>query len=530
MMMAATAAFAIIACNQVDLPQNQEARLDLQVRTGIATRGVITEKTLPSGSSVGLFVTDDSNVTYDGVSVANIRYTGTGEGDSQAWAADEDIMLSATKGTLRGYYPYSESISDLTAIPVEATSDIQTDWMYATPVANLNNRNFTAMMIMNHALAGVRLSLVKGSYNGVGEITSVSFSSDGAATSAVLNATDGTLSSITGAGASYTSNETFSLAAEKKSFDFITVPAGVEAPISLSVMMNGMEMIAEIPAVKLQSGKIYEYIVEVAAEGLLLQGLNVIDWNKIDKGTLELQPDNGGSTEPDPTPEPGEPDTPSNPDIDFDGTVPDPFVEWARIQHKDGTLYTAEEWLAAESAGTVTDADANGVAVLYSKYAVCPHVIHPKYSTDNMFWSSNTSVEVPGVTTTEDKAAAKLDVNGKANTEAILAAVTAGTIADAPAAQYCAGVTFADGQQGYLPAAGEVFAWYNNMISINSCLEAIGGDMFPDKSPSNWTSTQASNVKAWNWGYIISIPNVDGYTDGMKSYKTKVRPVTTFSL
>ena len=522
-MIAATAAFAIMACNQVDLPQNQEARLDLQVRTGIATRGVITEKTLPSGSSVGLFVTDDSNVTYDGVAVANIRYTGTGEGDSQAWAADEDIMLSATKGTLKGYYPYSESIIDLTAIPVEATSDIQTDWMYATPVANLNNRNFTAIMTMNHALAGVRLSLVKGSYNGVGEISSVSLSSDGAATSAVLDATDGSLSSITGAGASYTSNETFSLAAEKKSFDFITVPAGVEAPIALSVMMNRTEMIAEIPAVKLQSGKIYEYIVEVAAEGLLLQGMNVIDWNKIDKGTLELQPDNGGSTEPDPTPEPGEPDTPSNPDIDFDGTVPDPFVEWARIQHKNGTLYTAEEWLAAETAGTVADADANGVVVLYSRYAVCPHVIHPKYSTNAMEWSSNTSVEVPGVTTASDKATAQLDVNGKANTDAILAAVAAGTIEDAPAAQYCVDVTFADGKKGYLPAAGELKAWFDNKTAVNACMDAIGGDQID--TTDSWSSTQCSALYAWYWAYYNDALYMGNHSNDTDFY---VRSVVAF--
>lgn len=500
-MIAATAAFAIMACNQVDLPQNQEARLDLQVRTGVSTRGVLTENTLPSGSSVGLFLTDKSQTTYDGISVANIRYTGTGEGNSQVWAADEDIMLSATKGTLRGYYPYSESISDLTAIPVEATSSSQTDYMYATSVADLNNRNFTAMMTMNHALAGIRLSFIKGSYSGVGEISSVSLSSDGAATNAVLDATDGSLSSITGAGVTYTSNKTFSLAAEKKLLDFITVPAEVEAPIALSVMMNGTNMVAEIPAVKLQSGKIYEYTVEVAAEGLLLQGLNVIDWNKIDKGTLELQPETVI-------------------------TIPDPYEEWARIQHVDGTLYTAEEWLAAETAGTVTDADANGVAVLYSKYAVCPHVIHPKYSTESKVWSSNTSVEVPGLTLISDDPTARLDVNGQANTDAILTAVVAGTIADAPAAQYCADVTFANGQKGYLPAAGELQAWYDNKTAVNNCMDAIGADKVYFTTVINtWSSTQSSASNAWLWYCdYSSLCSSTKYTGRF------ARPVSAFSL
>jgi hypothetical protein len=143
----------------------------------------------------------------------------------------------------------------------------------------------------------------------------------------------------------------------------------------------------------------------------------------------------------------------------------------------------------------VTDADANGVAVLYSKYAVCPHVIHPKYSTEEPYWSSNTSVEVLGVTTTSDKAIAQLDVNGKANTDAILAAVVAGTIVDAPPAQYCADVTFADGQQGYLPAAGELQAWYDNMTAVNACMDAIAADRADNYY--TWSSTQYTN--SWVW-------------------------------
>ena len=475
--MTALAVAVLASCNRVDLPQSQLARLDIQVQTGITTRGVITENTLPSGSSIGLFVTDDSGVTYNGMPMNNIQYTGTGEGSSQIWSTDEDIMLSGTNATLKGYYPFADDVTDITAIAVEATTDVQTDWMYATPVTELNNKNFTTVLSMNHALAAVRLNLIRDSYNGVGEITSVSITSEGAATNAVFNATDGTLGSITGTGATYTSNEAFSLTAEKKTIEFITVPAGVSAPISLSVMMNGAEIVAEIPAVTLQPGKIYNYTVAVGTSALTLQKMNVIEWNVVDKGTLQPEP--------------------------FVITIPDPYEEWARIQHVDGTLYTAEEWLAAKSAGTVTNADANGVAVLYSKYAICPHVIHPKYSTDKMLWSSNTSVEVPDVPLTSNSETAKLDVNGKANTEAILAAVAAGTIADAPAAQYCVDVTFTNGQKGYLPAAGELQAWMDNKTAVDACMDAIRADKVDSGKSMAWSSTQysASSALVLNYGY-----------------------------
>ena len=507
-------AAALASCNRIETPEYQAMSLDINVTTAAETKAVVNGTTLPSGSSVGLFVADESGVTYDGVSVANIRYTGTGEGASQQWAAQSDIMLSATKATLRGYYPYSESVTDISAIPIQATSDVQDDWMWATPVNNLNNKNNSATLTMNHALAAVRLSIVRGSYSGVAEVTSVAFKSESAATDAVLDATDGSLSSVSGANTRYESTEVFTIGDEKKSFDFITVPAGVSAPVAIEVMVNGSKMVAESDAVLLETGNLYEYTLAVGTEGVCVNSMNVTEWSVEQKGTVKLEPGQGGSADP---------DTPAIPDIDFDGTVPDPFVEWARIQHRNGTLYTAEEWLAAETAGTVADADANGVVVLYSRYAVCPHVIHPKYSTNAMEWSSNTSVEVPGVTTASDKATAQLDVNGKANTDAILAAVAAGTIEDAPAAQYCVDVTFADGKKGYLPAAGELKAWFDNKTAVNACMDAIGGDQID--TTDSWSSTQCSALYAWYWAYYNDALYMGNHSNDTDFY---VRSVVAF--
>ena len=489
-------ALLAVSCNEVSLPSGDSAALSLNVRTGLESKSIVEGTTLPSGSQIGLFVADESNDTYDGVPYKNVKYTGIGEADSQVWNTENDIMLSATKATLNAYYPYSEGVTDVSAIPVTATIDSQTDWMWAAPVSKLNSKNSYAKIDMSHALTVIRLNFIKGSYAGIGNVTSVSASSEGMATSALLNATDGSLSSVDGAGTAYDFSEAFTLSDSKKTFEFMTVPTGASVPVSVSVVVNGSNMVAETSDILLEAGKIYEYTLAISAEGMYLNQLNVTDWDTIDYGTLELAPK--------------------------EIKIPDPFVEWARIQHKDGTLYTAEKWLAAESAGTVTDADANGVAVLYSKYAVCPHVIHPKYSADKPQWSSNASVIVPGVPTTSDRATAQLDVNGKANTEAILAAVTAGTIADAPAAQYCAGVTFADGQQGYLPAAGELQAWFDNKTAFNACMDAIGGDQL--NTNSSWTSTQSGSSA---WYFRAGDRYLDNHYKSSSDY-IFTRPVSAF--
>ena len=139
---------------------------------------------------------------------------------------------------------------------------------------------------------------------------------------------------------------------------------------------------------------------------------------------------------------------------------------------------------------------------------------------------SNTETIVPGVAIANSTTDAPLDLKGKANTEAILAAVTNGTLADAPAAQYCAGVTFANGKQGYLPAAGELQAWNDNKNAINACMTAIGAKKVYDTGTdcTMWSSTQSYEA---NSAYTF----VFNYSDIYSNRKTQtiyVRPVIEF--
>ena len=512
---AACLAMALASCNQIETPENdyQATPLNINVKTAVETKGLITSTSLPDASSLGISVTDESGVTYDGQTITNVKYTASGSGSTQKWSAESDIMLSTTKGTVSAYYPYSENVTDIKAIPVQATSDVQTDFMWATPIPGYYNKNNTAQITMNHALAAVRLKVKHGYNEGAIEVTSVAFSSEGAATEALLDATNGTLSSFNGTGTQFAANETFTTSTTAKSFEFITVPTGISAPMFVELMVNGSKLTAFSKATLLEPGYVYEYdVIVTGTTGISIQGVSVSPWQSVQNGSVAFYEEI---------------------EFNFDGTIPEPFEQWAAIQHKDGSLYSPEKWKAFETAGLVTDADANGVVVLYSKYAVCPHVIHPFGSPDSPVvgsdvfgekkWSSS-NVTVPNVTIATTAAEARLDVNGKANTEAILAAVADGTIADAPAAQYCAGITFANGQQGYLPAAGEVQAWYDNKDRVDACLDAIGGDTRMN-TRMVWSSTQ------WNRGEYAYRPDLAYGNLGPdnKFRSSYARPITSFS-
>ena len=554
--MTALTVAALASCNRIDTPEMGNNALDISVRNGMGTKAVIESTTLPSGSEIGLCVTDQSGVTYDGSNLKNVKYTASGEGESQKWNAVSDVLLSATVANVSSYYPYDESVYDITAIPIEATSAVQKDWMWGTPVSGLDNKNTSATITMSHALAAVRLNIIKGSFAGTGNIDYVSIESSGAASSAVMNATTGELSDIKGAGYIFESTDEFTLSEGGTKVDFIVVPAGTEAPLDICVLVNGAEMVATTAGMTLEAGKLYEYTVSVGVEALQLNKINVTEWThgevleqmvspaapvvnitgtatdiRFEQTyanktlTLKAIPKLEGYIVNEVTVQGGR----NSQTVDENGTrtivitniISDvtikfndkTFVPWARIQHIDGTLYTAEEWTAAEEAGTVTDADANGVAVRYSKYASCPHIIHPKYSTSSMYFTV-----VPGITITNSIVTAKLDVNGKANTDALLAAVANGIITRAEAAQYCADITFPNGQKGYLPAAGEAQAWLDNITIVDSCMSAIGG--LTKYSDGEWTSTAYDYEQAW-YTRTTDMP----YNSGSR----RVRPVTSFS-
>lgn len=298
--------------------------------------------------------------------------------------------------------------------------------------------------------------------------------------------------------------------------------------------INGMESYYNVPVAEMNSNKHYNYELNVYLQGAVapFDDLPNTTFSAIKTTFVVTDYDKEDNTinfgeKPVETPE---------------ITIPDPYEQWARIQHKNGNLYTAEEWEAAEAAGIVTDTDANGVAVIYSNYAVCPHIIHPVFSTETYsFTSENEYVIIPGCNEANEENAGPVDVGyafkeveGKANTDAILAAVKDGILPDAPAAEYCVNTIFANGQKGYLPANGEIIAWMSNLNVINQCMITIGGDIIRDPSYQEiphegvWSSTQAYGG---NYGYYydFTYEKIGFRSPIRRTYKYHVRPVTSLN-
>ena len=267
------------ACNEeTEDVFNTQSKLNLKVQTAaIETRGLIESATLPDASQIGLMLVDASGTTYDTKTYNNIKATASTGKTPQTWTLDSQVLLSSTDGTLYGYYPYNSSVTDLTKVPVSAG---ETDYMYATPAEGLNDGSYNANVTMNHALAAIRLKIVRGTYTAAGSVTNLAIKGDNIATSATLNAKTGTLTSPTGAGTAINKTVTQTLSSSAQTTDFIFVPVtGSSAQPTFTATIDGKDYVATAGATSFAQGNLYEYTLTIDAKAITLSDVKVGDWS-----------------------------------------------------------------------------------------------------------------------------------------------------------------------------------------------------------------------------------------------------------
>lgn len=123
-------------------------------------------------------------------------------------------------------------------------------------------------------------------------------------------------------------------------------------------------------------------------------------------------------------------------------------------------------------------------------------------------WSSDTTTSITAVNGWTARAVG----SGQANTSAILAAVTAGTIVNAPAAMYADGLSCGSRTDWFLGSLGEVKLMFDN-------LQGVGGF----DSGLYWTSSEYGAGFPYYYGFNFGEYNRDSETS-----TNSVRPVRAF--
>ena len=279
---------ALTACNSeednINLPKDK--RLSITVGLNQQSRaGLITGTTLDNGSMIGVTLDDGAETDYDAVN--NIKFTASTQDAKQVWTPTSDIVLSGTSGTLYAYYPH-EGNTDLSAIPIETAS--QTDYLYATPVENVNENNASIDINMNHMLTNVNVKIVGNNYAGEGNISAIAIQSDGFATAGTFNAAQTTpaFTAFTGQGDDIERHVTTTLDAATGT-DIMVVPTGQTAPITFKVIVDGTIYTATSSVLTLVMGSSYQYTLTLNSVYMSISDVTVTEWNPIQKENLTLE-------------------------------------------------------------------------------------------------------------------------------------------------------------------------------------------------------------------------------------------------
>ena len=191
------------------------------------------------------------------------------------------------------------------------------------------------------------------------------------------------------------------------------------------------------------------------------------------------------------------------------------------IAHKNGTLYSTDEWTAS---GNSND-DAEGVCVMRALSG--GFVIAKTDASEGTFAWGGYNKLISGIVTTTTQAGALKDFDGAGNTSKIIeqcAGYTSQSITGAPAAEACAAYIFPSGQTGYLPALGEWDLAYDHKAAIGSAMTMIGGTAMKSGFAENyWSSTQYSGYSSWYQSWDNGSVNYNG-----KDYNGYVRAFAPF--
>ena len=276
--------------------QADKAPLQVSVNTSLAkqSRAIVHGEWLPSGSSIGVSLFNTEGDDYDGQGYYNIQYKGNGEEDDQVWSSmGVTPAVSANEAVLIAYHPYNDDQDlDIFAMPVEITS--QTDYMYSGPVTGITNAAPKADIVLDHALTAIRVKLVLGDFTGDASVSEIAVASPALASSATLNAVDGSLDNIAGQGDKFALPVDFGLVAGGTDNDIMFVPdASVESGITtVSATIGGKKYTAGIEFDEAyKQGYIYTYTLTLNNSGFAVTKVNVNPWETGADDSAVLQPE-----------------------------------------------------------------------------------------------------------------------------------------------------------------------------------------------------------------------------------------------
>lgn len=285
------------SCANDNLQEPESGKKNLNIQ---ATIGEITSRapiaSFSNASEMGLFITAGNlGNDYDGIAAySNVKATV----NNNAWSLAIPVYLSNNTAKIYAYYPYSASTTTGTTVPIETTS--QTDFLYGTHVASVNNTTPNCPITMQHVLALVDFKFAKQNYSGTGKLTKIEIAN--ASGKKLLN-NKGTINIQTGAitkdattsgDTSRTLDYTLTTTAAATSADpFLVIPVSPltsAGDLTMTFTVDGKAYVYNLPAAtEWVSGTKNTYAVTLSGKGLTVGNVTITDWTTGTGGAATIQ-------------------------------------------------------------------------------------------------------------------------------------------------------------------------------------------------------------------------------------------------
>ena len=270
------------ACSPTDeLPIatiTDETELSISVNTQPPTKGMITDSILPDGSElcIGIFNPDGSN--YMGKNYGHLYYKAENGPGTQIWKPSGQVLLGESEGVLYAYYPYSMySEGDIRNIYVKANNYTQDDFMYAGPYSGLDVNNKHVDITLKHALAAIKLTTRRGSYDGAGSIRSIGVGGYCGGTSGYFDVTQGKFTEVSTGGIIYPTTS-FNLSDGPNEQYIMLIPTGEPGDLMIRMTIDEVYYTKTIPNFMIEQGKITNLNLSVDKGKLTINSVTLSEW------------------------------------------------------------------------------------------------------------------------------------------------------------------------------------------------------------------------------------------------------------
>ena len=283
------------ACSPTDeLPADtitDESELSISVNTQPPTKGMITDSVLPDGSElcIGIFNPDGSN--YMGKNYGHLYYKADNGPGTQIWKPSTQVLLGESEGILYAYYPYSiYSNGDIRNVYVKADNYTQDDFMYAGPYTGLNRDNRHVDITLKHALAAIKLTTRRGSYEGAGAIRSIGLGGYCGGYQGYFDVTQGKFTEVSTGGIIYPTTS-FNLSDGPNEQYIMLIPTGEPGDLMIRMTIDEVYYTKTIPNFMIEQGKITNLNLSVDKGKLTINSVTLSEWSVTARGEATAMAD-----------------------------------------------------------------------------------------------------------------------------------------------------------------------------------------------------------------------------------------------